>query len=102
MNKYNLQNFLTRINGKDLVDVLITTEDEVRRIDAVFLKVKKNSDEFTMINGYRNLIGDFLFFLRSGAVPAGIGKQGLKKFETVIKSLVDQGCFKPTILTVFD
>lgn len=98
MNTYSIEDYISSVINKDWQSVIDITEKEVRMVDGVWLNMNPKKPNYYRIKRYRDLVGDFLFFLRSGIVPAGIGKEGLLKFEPVIKSLVDNGYFVPKVL----
>jgi hypothetical protein len=95
---YSIDDYINSVINKDWLTIIDITEKEVRKVDAIWLKTNQKKPNYYQIRRYRELVGDFLFFLNCRIVPAGIGKEGLKKFEPVIKSLVDQGCFLPAVL----
>lgn len=95
---YNLNYFIEQIQGKDLEAVYLTLQEEISSLDVVSRTIKNNDPMYDNFLEYRKYVGDFLFFLNCGVVPAGIGKDGLKKFSPVIIHLVEIGALTEPVL----
>lgn len=100
---FDIDEFVKSHTGKDLLTLMDVLNIEVSRLDRVILTLHRNKriSEW-QFREYRDHIGDFLFFLNSGIAPATTGKAGLKRFEPMLKSLVEQGCLEERVLKVLE
>ncbi|MGE6220429.1 hypothetical protein ACQKCH_11430 [Nubsella zeaxanthinifaciens] len=98
--KYDLNDFILKYQDADFLTLIVEVTKEVRQLDARYMRLKRNQyDEG--LGYYRDHVGDFLFYLNCGIVPAGIGLKGLQKFQPIIENLVNKGQFKPQALDIF-
>ncbi|MEQ7802238.1 hypothetical protein ABDJ41_20750 [Pedobacter sp. ASV1-7] len=98
---YNLNTFVQKYQHKDLGEILAFLFREVPHLDGLYAKLKRNQDDGGLIF-YRAHLGDFLFFLQNGVVPAGIGKDGLALFRPILENLVQKNTFKPEVLNLLN
>ncbi|MGV3704527.1 MAG: hypothetical protein ACO1NU_04030 [Arcticibacter sp.] len=98
--KYDINDFILKYQDADFLTLIVEVTKEVQHLDARYMRLKRNEyDEG--LGYYRDHVGDFLFYLNSGMVPAGIKLTGLQKFLPIIENLVNKGQFKPEALNVF-
>lgn len=98
--KYDINDFILKYQDADYLTLIVEVTKEVQQLDARYMRLKRNEyDEG--LSYYRDHVGDFLFYLNSGMVPAGIKLDGLQKFLPIIENLVTKGQFKPEALNVF-
>lgn len=97
---YNLEQYILKYENADYLHLLEQTTKEVEHLDKIYLNIKKNHDDDGLIY-YRKHVGDFLFYLNCGVVPADIGLNGLKKFLPLITNLVKKGQLKKEALEIF-
>lgn len=98
---YDLNNFVQKYQDKNLGEILSFLFREVPHLDRLHAKLKRNQDDGGLIF-YRAHLGDFLFFLQSGVVPAGIGKDGLALFRPILENLVQKNAYKPEVLDLLN
>ena len=97
---YDLNNFVLKYQDKEYINIIIDLNKEVQHLDALYSRLKKNEYDNGLV-AYREYLGDFLFYLNSGVVPAGIGKKGLMMFLPILENLVQKGQLKSEVLDLF-
>lgn len=98
--EYDLQQFITKNKDKDWHILIVEIPKELRHLDEKYSKLKRNEYDNGLTN-YRKHVGDFLFFLNNGIVPAGIGIEGLKNFLPIVEKLVAKNQLIPKVLDLF-
>lgn len=98
--EYDIKKLVLKYQDKNYAEILTELTKEVTHLDQLYAKLKR-SEYDNGLTDYRTHAGDFLFFINSGAVPAGIGLSGLKLFLPIIVNLVDKGQLKPEVLNLF-
>jgi hypothetical protein len=90
--------FLDRVRGLDWKETVRAAEAE----QANNIPGKRGQDDDRLQkNRYLVLIGEFLFFLRYAARPAGIDMRRFQLFFPVCESLVARGELRPAVLNLF-
>lgn len=97
---YDLNHFIAKYKDSDYIDLVELLSREVPNLDARYLRLKRNEYDYGLKN-YREHVGDFLFYLNTGMIPAGIQITGLSKFQPIIENFVRKGQFKPEALDIF-
>ncbi|ALL05467.1 hypothetical protein AQ505_08155 [Pedobacter sp. PACM 27299] len=98
--KYDLNDFIVKYQDVDFITLIVQISKEVQQLDASYKRLNRNDDD-NGLTYYREYVGDFLFYLNTGVVPAGIQINGLREFLPIIENLVHKGQFKPEVLNLF-
>jgi len=93
----DLNYFIDKNLNKDLIELIIDITKEVDSLK----KWKCPKDLEYSKEKYLDTIGDFLQFLNTGTIPAGIGINGLKKFKPIITYLANGKGLTKDVLVIF-
>ena len=97
---YDLNDFILKYQDADFITLITQISKEVQHLDALFMRLRRNEYD-NGLTYYREHVGDFLFYLNTGVVPAGIQITGLEHFRPIIENLVNKGQFRPEALNIF-
>ena len=99
---YDLDELLTRMVGKDYLDILREAEQEANAVERGLHGLRGAPKRREQGGGvYLNKIGQFLFFMRHGIKPLGVYEEDFQRYMPIIQSLVDRGQMKPEALDIF-
>lgn len=93
----DLNDFIKKNLNKDLYEL---KDDITKEVDALNKWKCPKDLEYTK-EKYLDTIGDFLYFLRTGETPAGIGLDGLKQFKPIIIYLANGKGLTKDVLLIF-
>jgi len=99
---YNIDEIVTKYLGKDYLTIHLELSMEVVHLENNHRKILKHPrvSEYKLVK-YMKYAKDFLFYLNTGGIPAGIGIAGLNHFLPIINDLVEKGQLKQEALSIF-
>ena len=106
MRQYDFRAFLGSISDLSYPEMILEAEREGTAVERALSPGRgiKGIDKQYKYKAmkYSELLGGFLFFLKSGIKPAGISDWDFQSFRPVIEKLVEKGQLKSTILSLFE
>ena len=103
MRRYDFSEFIERVKALDYLEMIRAAEQEAAGVEHNLYGRGKTARMKQEAGGkeYNNLLGGFLFLLRSGRKPASVSEWEFPSMRPAIESLVQRGNMKPEALAVF-
>ena len=100
---YDPENFISEASTMSLRELINFLNSEVQLLDKIIIKNtcphKQYQQEFSY---YWNLLGGYLFFLKSGNKPASLKESDFQRTKPITESLVHKGQLNPSTLSAYD
>jgi len=104
--QYDFQAFLNSISDLDYLEMIREAEREGMAVERALspgrgIKGIDKQYKYKAIK-YRDLLGGFLYLLKSGTKPAGVSDLDFPSFRPAIEKLIEKGQLKSAILSLFE
>ena len=103
MYRYDFNEFISSVKDLGYVEMIKAADREAGAVEHNLYGRGKNSRAKQQGGGreYRNLLGGFLWLLRTGGKPSSLDAHDFHRMRPAIESLVQRGIMKQEALAVF-
>jgi hypothetical protein len=100
---FNIDKFIAEAKTKTWFELIQHCESQLNWLDKISFSPKSpyKEREYEILK-YRDFIGEYLFFLRSGIKPAGMKEADFQRTKEITIELVNKKNLKEDILKVYE
>jgi hypothetical protein len=99
---FNIDDFIAEAKTKTWLELIAHCEKQLNWLDNItFSKKSPFKEKEYQVRRYRDFIGEYLFFLRSGIKPAGMREDDFQRTKEITLELVNKKNLKEDVLKVY-